>query len=124
MRRPGPYGPAGGDLRPLYPPGHHRDDGGDITGRARPQRRRAGAGKVPWMKAQVGDRLIASGAESHRVCEIIRLPHRDGSPPYVVRWLSDGHIALVFPGPYTRLVRCASGKQTGEKPLSARGVIT
>jgi hypothetical protein len=57
------------------------------------------------MRAQVGDRLVADGADSQRVCEIILLNHEDGSPPYVVRWLSDGHIALLFPGPYTRLVR-------------------
>jgi hypothetical protein len=62
------------------------------------------------MRAQVGDLLIADGAESHRVCEIIRLNHADGSPPYVVRWLSDGHIALMFPGPYARLVPQAGGK--------------
>jgi hypothetical protein len=57
------------------------------------------------MRAQVGDLLAADGTDSHRVCEIIRLNHTDGSPPYVVRWLSDGHIALLFPGPYARLVR-------------------
>ena len=57
------------------------------------------------MRARVGDRLVADGADRRRVCEIIRLNHADGSPPYVVRWLSDGHIALLFPGPYARLVR-------------------
>jgi hypothetical protein len=35
------------------------------------------------MRAQVGDLLIADGADSHRACEIIRLSHADGSPPYV-----------------------------------------
>jgi hypothetical protein len=34
---------------------------------------------------------------------IISLRNADGSPPYVVKWLSSGHIALVFPGPYTQL---------------------
>jgi hypothetical protein len=58
------------------------------------------------MKANVGDRLITEGVEGQRECLIIRLQHEDGSPPYVVRWLADGHIALVFPGPYTRLVHC------------------
>jgi hypothetical protein len=62
------------------------------------------------MRAQVGDLLIADGTDSHRACEIIRLNHPDGSPPYVVRWLSDGHIALMFPGPYARLVPQAGGK--------------
>ena len=62
------------------------------------------------MRAQVGDLLIADGADSSRACEIIRLNHPDGSPPYVVRWLSDGHIALMYPGPYARLVPQAGGQ--------------
>ncbi len=62
------------------------------------------------MKAQVGDRLVPDG-DDHRVGVIIGLRNPDGSPPYVVRWLSDGHIALVFPGPYTRLVR---GRPSGD----------
>lgn len=57
------------------------------------------------MKARVGDRLVRNGSDGRGVCEIIGLHHADGSPPYVVRWLSDGHIALLYPGPYTRLVR-------------------
>ncbi len=56
------------------------------------------------MKADVGDRLVTEGPDGPRECLIIGLEGVDGSPPYVVRWLADGHIALVFPGPYTRLV--------------------
>jgi hypothetical protein len=56
------------------------------------------------MKADVGDRLVTEGPDGTRECLIIGLHQADGSPPYVVRWLTDGHIALVFPGPYTRLV--------------------
>jgi Domain of unknown function (DUF1918) len=58
------------------------------------------------MRARVGDRLLPDG-EQRRAGEIIGLQHADGSPPYVVKWLSDGHIALVFPGPYTKIVRGA-----------------
>jgi Domain of unknown function (DUF1918) len=54
-------------------------------------------------KARVGDRLLPDG-EQRRAGEIIGLQNADGSPPYVVKWLSDGHIRLVFPGLYTRLV--------------------
>jgi len=68
------------------------------------------------MKANVGDRLITEGVEGQRECLIIRLQHEDGSPPYVVRWLSDGHIALVFPGPYTRLVHCEDRRGRGNPP--------
>jgi len=58
------------------------------------------------MKAHVGDRLLPDG-EQWRAGVIIGLQNADGSPPYVVKWLSDGHIALVFPGPYTRVMRGA-----------------
>ena len=68
------------------------------------------------MRAHLGDLLVTDGADGHRACEIIGLHHPDGSPPYVVRWLSDGHIALLFPGPYTRLVRQPAGKAHPDKP--------
>lgn len=64
-----------------------------------PEHEREGAG----VKAHVGDRLVVNGDES-RAGVIIRLQHADGSPPYVVQWLADGHIALVYPGPYARVV--------------------
>jgi hypothetical protein len=38
---------------------------------------------------------------------ITDVPHPDGSPPYLVRWL-DGHEALVFPGPDSRIIQHAS----------------
>jgi hypothetical protein len=72
------------------------------------------------MKAHVGDRLITEDGGKSRACEIIGLHHTDGSPPYVVRWLSDGHIALVFPGPYARLVRRRNGNDWQERPLTRR----
>jgi hypothetical protein len=64
------------------------------------------------MKADVGDRLLPDG-DRHRAGVIIALQNEDGSPPYVVKWLSNGHIALFFPGPYTKVVRWnASGGPT------------
>jgi len=56
------------------------------------------------MKAQVGDRLVPDG-DARRAGVIIGLRNADGSPPYIVKWLSSGHVALVFPGPYTRVIR-------------------
>jgi uncharacterized protein DUF1918 len=56
------------------------------------------------MKAHVGDRLVPDG-DLRRAGVIINLPNADGSPPYVVKWLSSGHVALVFPGPYTQVIR-------------------
>jgi hypothetical protein len=67
------------------------------------------------MKARVGDQLITEGPDGQRACVIISLHHADGSPPYVVRWLSDGHIALMFPGPYTKLVH-GDGKMELSQP--------
>ncbi len=64
------------------------------------------------MKAAVGDRLLPDD-DPGRTGLIIGLRNADGSPPYVVRWLSDGHIALVYPGPYTRLVRSGLDTKAG-----------
>ena len=66
------------------------------------------------MKADVGDRLVTEGRDGSRECLIIGLHRADGTPPYVVRWQADGHIALVFPGPYTRLVHSAKDFSTGD----------
>jgi Domain of unknown function (DUF1918) len=55
------------------------------------------------MKVEVGDCLIPDGDVS-RAAIVIGVRNADGSPPYVVRWLSDGHITLAYPGPYTRIV--------------------
>jgi hypothetical protein len=66
------------------------------------------------MKADVGDRLVTEGSDGPRECLIIGLHRSDGAPPYVVRWRSDGHIALVYPGPYTRLVHSAKDFSAGD----------
>ncbi len=56
------------------------------------------------MKAKVGDRLLPDENPDH-VGLVIGLREADGSPPYVVKWLDTGHIALVFPGQYARIVQ-------------------
>ena len=66
------------------------------------------------MKADIGDRLVTEGIDGPRECLIIGLHRGDGTPPYIVRWQADGHIALVFPGPYTRLVHSAEDFGAGE----------
>lgn len=75
------------------------------------------------MQANVGDRLVIEGAADQRECRIIGLQHPDGSPPYVVRWLADGHLAMLFPGPYTRLVRAPVAVPSGPRlaELAAAG---
>jgi hypothetical protein len=47
--------------------------------------------------------MIPDG-DSDRIGLVIGLRNADGSPPYVIKWLSSGHIALVFPGPYARIL--------------------
>lgn len=54
------------------------------------------------MIAKVGDRIVLKSAhvgDPQRVGVITALRHGDGTPPYQVRWLEDGHEGLVFPGP-------------------------
>ena len=68
------------------------------------------------MKARVGDRLLPDG-DWCRAAVIIGLQNADGSPPYIVKWLSDGHIALVSPGPYTKVVR---GRPGDEGPMPGK----
>lgn len=70
------------------------------------------------MRARVGDRLLPDG-DVTRTGLVIGLHNSDGSPPYVVKWLSDGHIALVFPGPYARLMR---GSQRDDAAEAATGL--
>jgi len=58
------------------------------------------------MIGHVGDRLVLEGThvgEPRRIGVITELRHDDGTPPYVVRWLDDGHEALIFPGPDARV---------------------
>ena len=64
------------------------------------------------MRAHLGDHLVPDGDQA-RAAIVIGLRNADGSPPYVVRYLNSGHIALVFPGPYTRLVRAEESERQG-----------
>ena len=53
------------------------------------------------MKAKVGDWLVFKGAAVDRPDQralITEVHSPDGSPPYVVRWLENDHVATVFPG--------------------------
>jgi hypothetical protein len=54
--------------------------------------------------AAAGDRLVV-GTDPERTGLIIAVPHADGTPPYVVKWLATGHIAMVMPGQFARVLR-------------------
>jgi hypothetical protein len=58
------------------------------------------------MRAHVGDRLVVG---TDRIGMVIGVPAEDGSPPYIVKWLNDGHIAMVSPDQYSRII-------PGERP--------
>lgn len=68
------------------------------------------------MYAHVGDRLIVEG-DPARTGLIIGIPHEDGSPPYIVKWLSNGHIAMVSPSPFARII--PAGMPAGSYPPPA-----
>jgi len=55
------------------------------------------------MRASVSDVLVLPGGEG-RTGLVIGVVGKDGTPPYVIKWLSDGHIAMVTPDPYSRIV--------------------
>jgi hypothetical protein len=70
------------------------------------------------MRAHVGDRLVLG---DDRIGVVIGVPSDDGSPPYIVKWLKDGHIAMVTPDQYSRLVpgqwpAGSNGKREGTWP--------
>jgi hypothetical protein len=58
------------------------------------------------MKAKIGDRLVIDGTnvgDRRRIGIVTGVAHPDGTPPFVVRWLSDDHESVVFPGPTARV---------------------
>jgi hypothetical protein len=51
--------------------------------------------------AEVGDWLVVRSRlldQPVRTGEIVEVRHPDGSPPYVVHWLDDERLSVVFPG--------------------------
>lgn len=71
------------------------------------------------MRAYVGDRLIIEG-DPKRTGIVIGVPHADGSPPYVVKWLADGHIAMVSPDQYMRIIPAGHPAGTAFLPAAAQ----
>ena len=65
------------------------------------------------MRANVGDLLVVPGPES-RAGLVLRVLGQDGAPPYVIKWLSDGHIAMVTPGQYSRIVPACQEDARGD----------
>ncbi len=58
------------------------------------------------MRGRVGEWLVVEARDDtsvRRQGQIEGVAHEDGSPPFWVRWLDDGHRSLVFPGPDGRV---------------------
>ena len=60
------------------------------------------------MMAKPGDLLVLVGVhvgDPGRVGVVLEARGAGGGPPYQVRWLDTGHVALVYPGPDARVER-------------------
>jgi len=71
------------------------------------------------MEAKVGDFLVVKGTTvemSDQRGVITEVRSADGSPPYVVRWLSTDHTATVYPGPDAVVVTPAEQEAADAKP--------
>ncbi|OBG22049.1 hypothetical protein A5765_20965 [Mycolicibacterium celeriflavum] len=70
------------------------------------------------MKVAVGDWLVIKGSTVDRPDQrglITEVHSRDGSPPYVVHWLDNDHIATVFPGPDAIVVTAAEQRAADKR---------
>jgi uncharacterized protein DUF1918 len=56
---------------------------------------------VVAVRARVGDQLVVGAG---RIGVVIGVPAEDGSPPYIIKWLNDDHIAMVQPDQYARII--------------------
>ena len=73
------------------------------------------------MKARVGDRLVlAGGPDRYGVVVVVGVLGKDGAPPYIVRWRSQGHVAMVFPDQYARIVPHEGSSDSGRQPGTNR----
>ena len=70
------------------------------------------------MKAKVGDWLVMKGLTVDRPEQrglITEVRSADGSPPYVVHWLDNDHVATVYPGPDAIIVTAAEQQAADER---------
>jgi hypothetical protein len=73
------------------------------------------------MQAKMGDWLVLKGPATeqsdHRGL-ITDVRSSDGSPPYVVRWLDTGRVAMVFRGPDAVVVTADEQEAADERTQS------
>ena len=78
------------------------------------------------MKAQAGDWLVIKGTTTELADQrglITEVHGTDGAPPYVVRWLANGHVATVFPGSDAVIVTAAEQQQADERARQRVGAV-
>src|SRR5215469_14683621 len=67
----------------------------------------------------MGDQLVV-GAD--RIGIVVGVPASDGSPPYIIKWQKDGHIAMVLPDQYSRIVPAGEPVAAGESVAAGEPV--
>jgi hypothetical protein len=78
------------------------------------------------MKGKVGDWLVIKGATLDRPDQrglITEVHTSDGSPPYVVRWLDNDHLATVFPGADAVVVTAEEQKAADKRAQHRFGAV-
>jgi hypothetical protein len=68
------------------------------------------------MHAAVGERIVVRSqhqGEPDRDGEVLEVRGPDGSPPYLVRWSTNGHEGLFFPESDTYVVHEHEGSEGG-----------
>ncbi|BBZ33701.1 DUF1918 domain-containing protein [Mycolicibacterium confluentis] len=78
------------------------------------------------MRAKVGDWLVIKGTTIGRRDQrglITEVHSADGSPPYVVRWLDNDHVATVFPGPDAVVVTDEEQEAADERARHRFGAV-
>jgi len=63
----------------------------------------------------VGDQLVVG---TDRIGIVVGVPAADGSPPYIIKWQKDGHIAMVLPDQYSGIVPAGEPVAAGEPVVS------
>lgn len=74
------------------------------------------------MRAEVGDHLIVQGhrvGDKPREAAILEVHGANGAPPYLIRWLDDGHEGVFFPGSDVTVEHLQDAQPSS--PVTARG---
>jgi Domain of unknown function (DUF1918) len=69
------------------------------------------------MRAQAGDRLLTGTGGS--VGLIVGVLGPEGQPPYVVKWQRSGHITMVLPDQYARIIPAGHPAGSQSSPAAA-----